>query len=40
MGFAWKVANCVQRDLTIFDYLTVHLYTQIQYLIYRPLPKI
>ncbi len=36
-GFAWKVANCVQRDLAIFDYLTIHLYTQLQYLIHRPL---
>jgi len=35
MGFAWKTANAVQREFDMFDYLTVHLYTQLQYLIRR-----
>lgn len=37
VGFAWKTATPVVRELDMFDYQTVHLYTQIPYLIHRPM---
>ena len=36
IGYAWKNAGMVNKEMDYFDYITVHLYTQIDYLISRP----